>query len=78
MKDLWKNWKILWGLIVALIGYNYWLHEDVSSLKTKVKETEHQINIINDSYLLNQRKAIWDIQDSVHSISMRIDLLLKQ
>ena len=71
-----KNWKVLWGLIVALVGYNYWLHEDVSNLKKKTSEAQHQINIINESYLLNQRKAIWDIQDSVHSISMKIDKLL--
>jgi hypothetical protein len=71
-----SNIKLLWTIIAALIGYNYWLHEDVSNLKQEAEILKIDVTNINHSILMNQRQAIWDLQDSLHSIDMRLDKLI--
>ena len=79
MKDLLSNIKVLWSIIIALGGaltgfiiYNQTLMNKIDILTDEVTKVDDKMDVIENSYLKYMRQSIWDLQDSVHIISLKI------
>ena len=79
MKDWLSNIKVLWSIIIALGGaltgfiiYNQTLMNRIDILTDEVTKVDDKMDVIENSYLKYMRQSIWDLQDSIHIISLKI------